>query len=221
MSRKRIGVILCGSGQKDGSEIHEAVCTLLAIDEAGASALCFAPKGPQRLVRNHASGKEEAETRDMLVESARIARGEIKPLSEAKASDLDAIIIPGGQGSGLNLSSYVIDGEKGRVEPEFLRLVGEMHAAKKPVGAICLAPATLGLALREIGVKATMTIGEDAGTARSIEAMGHRHEKCAPTGCVVDKENKIVTTPAYMSARSIGEVRRGIGELVRAVMELC
>lgn len=217
---KRIGVLLCGSGTRDGSEIHEATLTLLAIDRAGGEAVCFAPSGPQRFVRNHLTGAEERESRDMLVESARIARGKVRDVKEAKAANLDALIIPGGEGTALNLSNFLLAGTGCQVCADVARLVKEMVGAKKPVGAVCLAPATLARALQDMGVKATITIGTDAEVAGKIEAMGHRHERCAPTGCVVDREHRIVTTPAYMTAQSIGEVWQGVEKLVAAVFEM-
>ena len=218
--KKRIGVLLCGCGHRDGSEVHEATFTLLAIDRAGADAVCFAPAGPQRFVRDHLTGKEAGDKRDVLVEAARIARGQIRDVALARASDMEALIIPGGQGAALNLSTFLIDGLSGSVHPQVSRLIGEMVGAKKPVGAVCIAPATLGLVLKEIGIKATLTIGTDEKVASQIEEMGHRHEKCPATNCVVDRENLIVTTPAYMNAASIGEVWQGVEKLVAAVMEM-
>lgn len=219
-SKKRIGVLLCGSGHRDGSEIHEATLTLLAIDRAGGEAVCFAPRGPQRFVRNHLNGAEEGESRDMLVESARIARGSVRDVTEAKAPDLDALIIPGGAGAGTNLSNFLLAGTECQVCADVARLIKEMVGAKKPVGAICIAPATLARTLQDMGVRATITIGTDAEVAQKVEAMGHRHESCPPTACVVDREHRIVTTPAYMTARSIGEVAAGIEKLVGAIFEM-
>jgi enhancing lycopene biosynthesis protein 2 len=218
--KKRIGVLLCGCGHRDGSEVHEATCTLLAIDRAGGEAVCFAPKGPQRFVRDHLTGKEASDTRDVLTESARIARGQIRDVALARVSDMDALIIPGGQGAALNLSTFLIDDLSGGVHPEVSRLTAEMVGAKKPVGAVCIAPATVGLVLRDLGIKATLTIGTDDKVASQIEQMGHRHEKCPATSCVVDEQNRIVTTPAYMNAKSIGEVWQGVEKLVAAVMEM-
>jgi len=219
MGKKRIGVVLCGAGHRDGSEIHEATCTLLAIDRAGAEAVCISPKGEQRFVRDHASGEESGERRDMFAESARISRGNLTDLKLAKAAELDALIIPGGQGAGLNLSSFLADGENCSVNPDLAKLVTDMCAAKKPVGAVCIAPAILARILKDAGISARVTIGDDESVAGSIESMGHRHEKCPATGCVADAENLIFTTPAYMNARSIGEVWQGIEKLVAAIME--
>ena len=220
MAGKRIGVVLCGSGHRDGSEIHEATLTLLAIDRAGAEAVCFAPKGPQGIVRDHLTGAEQKEKRDILVESARIARGKVAELSLAKEAQLDALVIPGGQGAGINLSSFVADGAKCSVDPDLAELVREMLKAKKPIGAMCLAPAALARMLGESGVCATLTMGKDDGAAKQVEAMGQKHEECKPTECVVDRENRIVTTPAYMNARSIGEVWQGVEKFIGALIEM-
>lgn len=219
-TRKRVGVVLCGCGHRDGSEVHEATLALLAIDRAGAEALCFAPTGNTASVRDHLTGQEAPGRRSMLVESARIARGRIADISTASAFNLDALVIPGGQGAALNLSSYLADGVNCSVLPEVARIVGEMVKAGKPIGAICIAPATLARALQKLGVAATMTCGTDQEVAKAIGAMGHRHVECAAAECVVDHEHKIVTTPAYMNATSIGEVWQGIEKLVNAVMEM-
>lgn len=220
MEKKRIGVVLCGCGHRDGSEVHEATLTLLAIDRAGAEAVCFAPEGNTTYVRDHLSGQDMSERRSMLVESARIARGCIADLRAASAASLDALVIPGGQGAAHNLSTFLAEGVNCSVLPEVVRIVGEMVKARKPIGAICIAPATLARALQEHGVSATMTCGTDAQVAKALTAMGHRHVECDATECAVDPERKIVTTPAYMNARSIGEVWQGIEKLVNAVLEM-
>lgn len=218
MTKKRIGVVLCGSGQRDGSEIHEATLTLLAIDRAGAEALCFAPMGAQQRVCDHITGKETGERRDMMAEAARIARGRIRDLALAHATDLDAVVIPGGQGAAINLSTFIAEGANCTVHPELARLVKEMVAAGKPVGALCIACATLAKALERAGISATITVGTKAEIVEKIEAMGHRHESCPATDCVVDRERKIVTTPAYLNAQSIGELWVGVEKLVAALM---
>jgi len=219
MAKKKIGVILSGCGHRDGSEVHEATLTLLAIDEAGAEAHCFAPKENQLVVRNHLTDEDEMETRNIMVESGRIARGNIRELSEAEADDLDAIIIPGGQGAALNLSTFLRDGLSAKIHPELVRIVGEMAVSKKPMGALCIAPVTLGLALKIAGVRAALTVGVDCGPAEEIVRMGHDHILCDVGNCVVDVRNKIVTTPAYMiSGATIYEIWRGIGKLVGEVI---
>lgn len=219
-NRKKIGVMLCGCGHRDGSEIHEATLTLLAIDLAGAEAVCMAPGGDVLVVRDHLGGAEVHEKRNMLLESARIARGDIRFASQLSAADIDALIIPGGQGAALNLSTFLIDGAECKVNVDVQRLVSEMTKAGKPIGAICIAPATLARALQKEGISARLTCGTDEEVSDSIGEMGHTHERCAATDCVIDEEHKIVTTPAYMNAKSIGEVWQGIEKLVNAVVKM-
>lgn len=214
----KIGVILSGCGFKDGAEIHESVLTLLAIDRAGAQAQCFAPDAPQARVVDHLTGQPTAETRNMLREAARIARGQIADVATADARALDALILPGGFGAATNLCTFGADGAAGTVEPGTARLVRAMHAARKPIGAICIAPAIVALLLGKQGVR--LTIGNDPGTAQGIQACGARHEDCAVDAFVVDEQARVVTTPAYMLGPSIRHVAAGIERCVAAVIEL-
>jgi enhancing lycopene biosynthesis protein 2 len=214
----KIGVLLSGCGVYDGSEIHEAVITLLELDRAGAKIICMAPNIDQYDVVNHLTGKPSNEKRNVLVESARIARGEIKDLKDIGASDLDGLIIPGGFGAAKNLSTYAIKGKDAEVNPEVSRILKEMIAAGKPVGAICIAPATLTKALGE--KQPEVTIGHDTVTAENIEAMGGKHKICTVDMIHLDKNNKVVTTPAYMLGPGIKDVAVGIEKLVKKVLEL-
>jgi len=218
----RIGVLLSGCGVYDGSEIHEATLTLLAISNAGAEAVCMAPNIDQLHVVNHLTGQPaEGERRNVLVESARIARGDIKDLADATAADVDALILPGGFGAAKNLCDYATAGPAMKVLPDVARLIKEVHAAGKPVAAICIAPVVLAaIAGRDLGVKASVTIGSDATTAGHIVSFGAEHVNCPVKEFVVDKANKFVTTPAYMLARNIGEAAVGIEKLVKAVIDL-
>ena len=159
------------------------------------------------------------EKRNVLVESARIARGEIRDLAEIGADDLDALIVPGGFGAAKNLSDFAFKGPEAAVQPEVLRLLTAMHRAKKPIGAICIAPATLTRALG--GEAPEVTIGNDVGTAAAIETMGGRHHDCAVSEIWVDKGNRLVSTPAYMLGPGIAEVAVGIEKLVKQILEMC
>lgn len=218
---KKVGVILSGCGNRDGSEIHESVFTLLAIDQAGAEALCMAPDIPQAQVVNFLTGKTvEKESRNALVESARIARGKIKDIKTVHASDFDALIIPGGSGAAQTLSDFNIKGENGTLQLDVARLVREALSQKKPIGVICIAPTIMGIMARETGKHFKLTIGNDSETAESLEKMGAVHVNTSATEIVVDKENKIVSTPAYMLATRISETAEGIRKLVNAVLEL-
>lgn len=214
---KKVAVILSGCGVYDGAEIHESVLTLLRLSQCGAQVQCFAPDMAQHHVINHLTGEEMAESRNVLVESARIARGNIQPASELKAADYDALIIPGGFGAAKNLSDFAFKGADCSVQPDVLAAAQDFAAAGKPVGLICIAPA---MAARIYGEGVQCTIGTDAGTAAALGQMGAAHVNCAVENVVVDAERKLVTTPAYMLAQSIAEAELGISSLVEAVLEL-
>ncbi len=214
----RIGVLLSGCGVFDGSEIHEAVLTLLALDRAGAEMVCMAPDADQFHVINHLTQQVTGETRNVLVESARIARGEIRNLKDVQAEDLDGLIIPGGFGAAKNLSDFAVKGPEASVHPEVQRILKAMADAGKPIGAICIAPATLTKALSER--RPEVTIGTDTGTAAAIESMGGVHRICTVDHIHVDERNRLVTTPAYMLGPGIKDVAEGIEKLVNKVIDL-
>ncbi|MFY9342027.1 MAG: isoprenoid biosynthesis glyoxalase ElbB [Planctomycetota bacterium] len=219
--KRKIGVLLSGCGFLDGSEIHEAVLTLLALSELGVDAVCMAPRGPQRQVVDHATKQALAgEQRDMLRESARIARGRIVELSSVKASDVDALVLPGGFGAAKNLCDFAERGAAAKPHPEVARLLRELHAANKPIGAICIAPAVVAAVLGKAS-SPVLTIGNDAGTARELVAMGCQHRDCPVQQCVVDREQRIVTAPAYMLDAGVADVAAGIRALCREVVALC
>lgn len=214
---KKIGVVLSGCGVYDGSEIHEAVLTLLALARRGTEVICFAPDKHQADVVNHLTGEPMVESRNVLVEAARIARGDIYPLTQAQAANLDALIVPGGFGAAKNLSSFAAEGSACRVDRELKALAQAMHAAGKPLGFICIAPAMLP-AIFDFPLR--LTIGTDIDTAELIEEMGGEHVPCPVDDIVVDEDNKIVTTPAYMLAQNIAEAAVGIEKLVDRVLVL-
>jgi len=216
---KKIGVILSGCGVFDGSEIHEAVLTLLAIDRAGAQAICSAPNIKQAHVINHLTGSESpGEARNVLTESARIARGKIRDLAGMKAGEIDALIFPGGFGAAKNLCNYAFKGADCSVNPDVARLAREVHAAGKPIGAVCIAPVLTAKLFG--GEKPELTIGTDKNTANDVEKMGAKHVTCPVDEFVIDRQRKLVSTPAYMLAQSIKEAAAGIDKLVRAVIEM-
>jgi enhancing lycopene biosynthesis protein 2 len=214
---KKIAVILSGCGVYDGAEIHESVITLLRLDQRGALVQCFAPNIAQLHVINHLTGEEMPESRNVLVESARIARGNIKDIREADVEDFDALIVPGGFGAAKNLSNFAVEGAGCTVQPEVLALAEAFAEAGKPVGLICISPA---LAAKIYGPGVTCTIGNDADTAAAMNKMGATHADCAVTDIVEDKARKLVSTPAYMLAQSISEAASGINKLVDRVLEL-
>ncbi len=214
---KKVAVILSGSGVYDGAEIQESVITLLRLDQRGAQVQCFAPNIAQLHVINHLTGEEMPESRNVLVESARIARGNVKDIRDADVEDFDALIVPGGFGAATNLSNFAIEGAGCTVQPEVLALAEAFAEAGKPVGLICISPA---LAAKIYGPGVTCTIGNDADTAAAMNKMGATHEECAVTEIVEDKARKLVTTPAYMLAQTISEAASGINKLVDRVLEL-
>jgi len=217
---KRVGVLLSGCGVMDGSEIHEAVLTLLAIDNANAEAVCMAPSADQMDVVNHLTGQPVAgQHRNVLEEAARIARGKIRDLATVRAAELDALVVPGGYGAAKNLCTYAKDGVNCTVHPDVDRLVREMHEARKPIAAICIAPVVLAKILGK-EIVPTLTIGTDPATADHIRQMGGQHVNCGVKDCVVDKANKMITTPAYMLARSISEAAAGIEKTIRALLDM-
>jgi len=211
---KKFAVVLSGCGVFDGAEIHEATLTLLAIAQQGASYEIFAPDIEQHHVINHFTHKEMPEKRNVLVESARIARGKIKPLNQFRASEFDAIIFPGGFGAAKNLSTVAFDGPNARVNPDVESAVRSMHKAGKPIGALCIAPAIIARILGPVEV----TIGNDPGTAGVIEKMGGVHIRAGHGEVVVDKKNRIFTTPCYMLDATIVQIYEGAGNIVREVL---
>lgn len=211
----KIAVILSGSGRMDGSEIHESTLTLLYLAETGATYQCFAPDAPQAAVINHLTNKPEpGATRNQLIEAARIARGNVKPLSELKASDYDALIQPGGGGTLANLG-----GGGTQLLPLLKEKIRAFHSSGKPIGFICIAPLMGAMALGDKGVK--LTVGNDNATAAKIEALGAKHIDCPVDDCVIDEKNKVISCPAYMLGPGIADIARGIRKLCNALVERC
>jgi enhancing lycopene biosynthesis protein 2 len=213
---KKVGIVLAGCGVYDGSEIHEAVLTLLALDRSGAEVLMCAPNKEQAHVINHLTGDVMEESRNTLVESARIARGEITDIASVSATDFDALIFPGGFGAAKNLCNFAFEGTAMEVDSEVVRLVAETHAAQKPIGFICISP-TIAAKLIP-GVQ--LTLGAACEASEAAEAMGARHEVTAVTECVVDSKNKVVSTSAYMMGPWVAAVAQGIDALVEEVLSL-
>ncbi len=215
----KIGVLLAGCGFLDGSEIHEAVLTLLALDKAGAEAVCLAPDILQHHVINHYTDQEMAhESRNVLVESARIARGSIHNLKAINTLSLDALIMPGGFGVAKNLSSYAFKAAECDVNEEVAMAVQSFYTAGKPLGFICISPIIAAKVLGKEHIE--LTIGNDLETSSDIIAMGARHIDCPVWNTVISKKGKIVSTPAYMLGPTIGEVAKGIEKLVADILSL-
>ncbi len=216
---KKIGVVLSGCGVYDGAEIHESVVTLLAIDRLGAEAVICAPDVPQLHVVNHLTGEvEEGAERNVLVESARIARGAIRDVAEVTADELDALILPGGFGAAKNLCDFAVKGADCDVDPGVAALVRAVHEQGKPVAAVCIAPPLIAKVLGDEGPE--LTIGNDADTAGALEAMGAAHVACPVREFVVDRERKLISSPAYMLAESISEAAEGIEKTVAILIDM-
>jgi len=213
---KNIAVVLSGSGVYDGAEIHEATLTMLAIAQQGAKYQCFAPDINQAHVVNHLTGEEMHEIRNVLVEAARIARGNIKPLTEYKASDFDAIIFPGGFGAAKNLCTFAFDGTDCIVIPEVEEVIRDTVKAKKPIGALCISPVLVTKVLGDVEV----TIGDDQGTVDAIIELGGKHKKTTHGEVIIDKKYKLVTTPCYMLDATIDQIANGAQNVVKKVLEM-
>lgn len=217
-AKPSFAVVLSGCGVYDGAEIHEAVLTLLAIDRQGGTYQCFAPDRPQMHVVNHLTGQEEAgQSRNVLVEAARIARGDIKDIATFDPAEFDALIFPGGFGAAKNLCTFATQGPDCTVDVATERAVRAMAAAGKPIGALCIAPALMA---KIFGNGIDVTIGSDDGTAQAVEKMGAHHTKAGHGQVVVDKARKVATSPCYMLDASISQIADGAENTVKALLEL-
>jgi enhancing lycopene biosynthesis protein 2 len=224
----KIGVLLAGNGVYDGSETHEAVLTLLALDRLGVQTVCLAPDVPQTHVINHLTGQEMPETRNVLVESARIARGNIKPLSLVVANELDGLAIPGGFGAAKNLTTWALAGPEGQIEPAVRDLLQALVRAGKPIAAVCIAPAVLALAFRGTGIQPKLTVGttaapspyDIAATSAALEQAGAQTRQVGPTEVLVDDVNNIISSPCYMMENSISQVFEAIEKTMSKLVEM-
>jgi enhancing lycopene biosynthesis protein 2 len=214
----KVAVVLAGCGVYDGAEINEAVLTLLCLEQAGAEYQCMAPDVDQLHVIDHLKGEPvEGESRNVLREAARIARGNIIDLAEANPDDYEALVVPGGFGAAKNLCNFAVAGADMEVQADFLNFAQAMHKAGKPIGLICIAPV---MAAAICGEGTRCTIGNDAETADAIGAMGGVHLECPVEEARVDAERKMVTTPAYMLAGCVNDAYLGIGDCVKQVLAL-
>ncbi len=217
---KTVGVVLSGCGFLDGAEIYESVLTLLYLDRAGIRYQCLAPDVPQMHVVNHATQKPTSESRNVLVEAARIARGKIEPLNDKWVDKLDAVIFPGGYGAAKNYCDFAVKGTDCALDPIVESFMTKVVAAGKPIGLICISPVVFARAFQGKNLHAKLTVGAPSGAADAVEKFGSTHVACPVTEHVVDREHKVVTTPAYMYDARISEVAQGIEKLVRDVIAL-
>jgi enhancing lycopene biosynthesis protein 2 len=213
----KVAVILSGCGVFDGGEIHESTFTLLALDQAGVEYQCLAPNINQMHVINHLTGQETDEQRNVLVESARIARGQVLDLIDAVPGDYDAVIVPGGFGVAKNLCDFALKGADMSVNEQVQMFIQALHNSGRPVGLACVSPV---MSESLFGEGVVCTIGNDEAMASAIDEMGAKHQNCAADDIVIDEANKLVTTPAYMLAERISEVSTGINKMVAAVLAM-
>lgn len=216
MATKKFAVILSGCGVFDGSEIHEATLTLLAISKLGAEYDIFAPEIEQYHVINHLTGEVMEEKRNVLVESARIARGNIQPLKKLDMSNYDALVIPGGYGAAKNLSTFAFDGANMNVLPEVEKVIIDAAKQNKPIGALCISPVILSKVLGNV----SLTIGNSIDVSKVLENFGSKHVNTSHTEVAIDPDNKIVTTPCYMLESSIAQIYEGIENSIRAMIKM-
>lgn len=216
ISTKKFAVILAGCGVYDGAEIHEATMTMYAIQKLDHQYQLFAPDMDQHHVINHLTGKEMAETRNVLVESARIARGNIKSLTEFNADEFDALVLPGGFGAAKNLSNFAFAGAGCKVNNEVEKAIRAMIAASKPVGALCISPVILAKILRDVKI----TVGQDPDVSLAVQAMGATHISTTHREIVVDEKHKVVTTPCYMLDASLTDIAVGAEKTIKALIDL-
>lgn len=217
MKPSNVAVVIAGCGSQDGAEIFETVFTLLELDRHKAKVVVFAPDQPQYRVVNHLTGESMPETRNVLIEAARLTRGNIRPLSTLDPKAFDALILPGGTGVASNVSDLQLQQEHAHVNKDLQRCLREFYMVSKPIGAMCIAPAIVALALNEL-TQPTITLGS---TNTLIPKLGALEELCAADAIVVDEVNKLVTTPAFMLDASLTEIHQGIAHLVSKVMALC
>jgi len=212
---KKFAVVLSGCGVFDGAEIHEATLTMLAIMKQGATYEIFAPDIPQHHVINHITGEEMPEKRNVLIESARIARGQIKDLKDYDPNNFDALVFPGGFGAAKNLCNFAFEGADCTINPEVEKAILKTAGKNKPVGALCISPVIFAKIFGDVEV----TIGQDKGTAEAVEKMGATHLTTNHGEVVIDEKNNLFTTPCYMLDANILDIAKGASNIVRAMLE--
>jgi enhancing lycopene biosynthesis protein 2 len=225
---KKIGILLSGCGVYDGSEIQETVLAMLAIQEVGAEYFCISIDKNQHHVINHLNGTEMAETRNMMIESARIARGNVKNINEVEIRDFDALVIPGGFGNAKNLSSWAFDGPKGTILPEVKLLIVNCINAGRPIAALCVSPILIAKAMEDSGFQVELTLGNSADSSpynindfhASLKATGAKTFEKNIEGIQIDEKLKIVSAPCYMIEANILEIRNNIKQAIEALMLL-
>lgn len=217
MSGKKFAVILAGCGNLDGNNIQETVVLLTAIAREGAIYQCFAPDVEQHEVIDHYTHSEMLERRYVLREAARMAQGNIKPLSEFNANEFDALALPGGYGVMKNLCTYAMAGINATINSEVKQAILAMHNAQKPIGAMCIAPMLIALVLR----KGTITLGKTCDASKDAEAIGMTHKEAKQNELVVDSKNLLFTTPCYMLENNLADISTATFDMVKAMIASC
>lgn len=218
MSGKKVAVLLSGCGYLDGAEINESVLALLRLDQQNAQVKIFAPNQEQHHVINHLSGEVLSEKRNVMVEAARIARGDIYEIKECSSEDFDALVLPGGFGVAKNFSQFAFQGFDTAVQESFSTVIHDFYRQKKPIAALCISPAILAILLEKI----TLTLGQDAALADKLQELGHHHQLARANAVVLDEQNKIVSTPAYMEDQaSLSIIYEGISQCIDKTLDLC
>ena len=212
---KKFAVVLSGCGVFDGAEIHEATLTMLAVMQQGAGYEIFAPDILQHHVINHITGEEMPEKRNVLIESARIARGQIKDLKDYDPNNFDALIFPGGFGAAKNLCDFAFKGADCTVNPDVEKAILKTAGKNKPIGALCTSPVIFARIFGDVEV----TIGQDSGTAEAVEKMGATHTITNHGEVIIDEKNNLFTTPCYMLDATILDIAKGASNIVKAMME--
>lgn len=224
----KIGVLLSGAGVYDGAEIHEAVLTLLEIESLGYEAVCIGVDAPQHHVVNHLNGQEQAQTRNMLEEAARIARGQIREIRTVVPADLDALVIPGGFGSAKNFSSWAFEGPNGQIRPDVKLLLVNMYNVGKPIVALCVSPVLLALAFGDMAIGQQLTIGSTSAASpynisdfqEGLQAKGAQTPECSIQEICIDVPNRIITAPCYMLEASLPALQQNIRQAMAALKQL-
>jgi enhancing lycopene biosynthesis protein 2 len=216
-AKKKFAIVLSGSGHRDGSEITETIATIIALDKEGAEYTFFAPDiTAPRL--NHLTQNDDG-SQNILSESARISRGQSRPLSDLKEKDFDGIVLPGGMGAAKNLSTWGLKASQCTVLPDLSKALIDFHTASKPIGAICIAPAIVARVLGEHQI--SLTLGDSLETAKEVEKTGAIHESCPVDDYVSDRLNKVLSTPAYMHATARpAQIFLGISKMIREFVEM-
>jgi len=211
---KKLAIILAGCGVYDGAEIHESVMTMYAVTKNGAEYQLFAPDIAQHHVVNHLTGAEMAETRNVLIESARIARGNIRPLSDLDLREFDALVFPGGFGVAKNLCSYAFEGADCTVNPDIIHIIREAVSLRKPIGALCISPVLLARIMGDV----TITVGPDEGDAENVKAMGAKHIATSHGDVIVDRNYRLYSTPCYQLGSTIVQIAEGTDNIIKAML---